>query len=149
MTGFEYTAAVSMLYENQNEIGLKTMQDVRDRYDGKKRSPFNEAEFGNHYARSMMAWGSVLATTGFHYSAVDQSMKFTAKPGTYFWSNGYQYGKVTISDDGKSKKAVLTVLNGSVELKSFTLNGFGTVSFRKGKTVDENKPVTFTIKNNL
>ena len=149
MTGFEYTAAVSMLYENQNEIGLKTMQDVRDRYDGKKRSPFNEAEFGNHYARSMMAWGSILATTGFHYSAVDKSMKFTAKPGAYFWSNGYQYGKVEITNDGKSKKAVLTVLNGSVKLTSFTLNGFGTVSFRKGKNVDENKPVTFTIKNNF
>jgi uncharacterized protein (DUF608 family) len=149
MTGFEYTAAVSMLYENQNKIGLKTMQDVRGRYDGKKRNPFNEAEFGNHYARDMMAWGSILATTGFHYSAVDNSMNFTSKPGNYFWSNGYQYGKVEISNDGKSKKAVLTVLNGSVKLTSFTLNGFGTVSFRKGINVDKNKPVTFTIKNNL
>ncbi|WP_139956446.1 GH116 family glycosyl-hydrolase [Flavicella sediminum] len=148
MTGFEYTAAVSMLYENQDVIGLKTMQDVRDRYDGKKRSPFNEAEFGNHYARSMMAWGSVLAKTGFHYSAVDNSMKFTAKPGIYFWSNGYQYGKVEILDDGKSKKVTLTVLNGSVELSSFSLDGFGTISFRIGKTVDENKVATFTVKNN-
>ncbi|MGJ8682911.1 GH116 family glycosyl-hydrolase [Paraglaciecola sp.] len=97
MTGFEYTAAVNMLYENQDDIGLRTMQDVRNRYDGKKRNPFNEAEFGNHYARAMMAWGAVLAITGFNYSAVDQSMQFNATNGTYFWSNGYQYGTIKIS----------------------------------------------------
>ena len=149
MTGFEYTAAVGMLYENQDEIGLKTMQDVRDRYDGKKRNPFNEAEFGNHYARAMMAWGSVLAITGFNYSGVDQLMKFNAKDGTYFWSNGYQYGNVKITSEGKTKKVELTVLNGSLNLKSFELKQFGKIKFRKEKTFKQNETLTFTIKNNI
>ena len=49
MTGFEYTAAVGMIYEGQIRDGLKCIKNVRDRYDGAKRSPFNEAECGHHY----------------------------------------------------------------------------------------------------
>jgi hypothetical protein len=29
---------------------------VRDRYDGRKRNPFDEAECGHHYARALAAW---------------------------------------------------------------------------------------------
>lgn len=121
MTGFEHTAAVGMLYENQLDIGLKTIADIRVRYDGKKRNPFNEAEFGNHYARSMMAWGGVLAISGFHYSAVEKSMRFTSVPGTYLWSNGYSWGTCEV----KNKEAILSVLSGQVELDSFALDGVG------------------------
>lgn len=149
MTGFEYTAAVGMLYEGQDAIGLKTMQDVRDRYDGEKRNPFNEAEFGNHYARAMMAWGSVLATTGFNYSAVNKSMKFNAKEGTYFWSNGYQYGQVKIGAKAKIKTVAITVLNGSLSLKTFTLKEFGSVVFKDEKIFKERETVTFKIKNDI
>ena len=85
MTGFEYTAAIGMLYEGQSENGLKCIRSIRDRYDGHKRNPFNEAEYGNHYARAMIAWGGILAMTGFNYSAVDQTMTFLANIGQYFW----------------------------------------------------------------
>jgi len=132
MTGFEHTAAVSMLYEGQEEEALKTIQDIRNRYDGKKRNPFNEAEYGHHYARSMMAWGGVLAISGFHYSAVEKSMSFTSKPGTYFWSNGYSWGTCEV----KNKAAVLTVLFGEITLKSFTLKGIGSKNLRR-KTIVE------------
>lgn len=130
MTGFEHTAAVGMLYEGQIAEGLKTIQDIRNRYDGKKRNPFNEAEYGHHYARSMMAWAGVLATSGFHYSAVEKSMKFTSKPGTYFWSNGYSWGTCEITN----KEAVLTVLSGALELNQFELEGTGKKKLR-GKII--------------
>ncbi len=74
MTGFEYTAAVGMLYEGLTKEGLTCIADIRDRYDGRKRSPFDEAECGHHYARAMASWAAVLALTGFHYSGVDKSM---------------------------------------------------------------------------
>lgn len=122
MTGFEHAAAVAMLYEGQEKQGLKTIQDIRNRYDGKKRNPFDEAEYGHHYARSMMAWAGVLANSGFHYSGVEKSMSFTSKPGTYFWSNGYSWGTCEV----KNKEAVLTVLSGRLELNSFSLEGLGT-----------------------
>ncbi len=130
MTGFEYTAAIGMLQEGQTEDGLKCIRNIRERYDGKKRSPFNEAEAGHHYARSMIAWAGVLATSKFHYSAVDKSMSFTSVPGTYFWSNGYSWGTCEVKD----KEAILTVLSGEIELDSFSLDGVGTKKL-KGETV--------------
>ncbi len=51
MTGFEYTAAVHMLYEGQIDAGLTCIGAIRARYDGLRRSPFDEAECGHHYAR--------------------------------------------------------------------------------------------------
>ncbi|GIZ09698.1 GH116 family glycosyl-hydrolase [Flavobacterium sp. UMI-01] len=139
MTGFEYTAAIGMLQEGQTEDGLKCIRNIRDRYDGRKRSPFNEAEAGHHYARSMMAWAGILATSGFQYSAVNKSMKFTSKPGTYFWSNGYSYGTCEV----KNKEAVLTVLSGELKLDSFSLEGVGTKKM-KG-TIITTKSLTIKI----
>ena len=126
MTGFEYTAAVGMIYENQTENGLKCIKSVRDRFDGLKRNPFDEPECGHHYARAMASWASVIALSGFNYSGVTQSMSFTSKPGTYFWSNGSAWGTCTI----KGNRAELKVLDGNVALKQFTINGIGTKKFK-------------------
>ncbi|MDP4207046.1 MAG: GH116 family glycosyl hydrolase, partial [Bacteroidota bacterium] len=119
MTGFEYCAAVGMLYEGQTENALKCIKSIRERFDGRKRNPFDEPECGHHYGRAMASWASVLAWSGFHYSGINKSMSFTSKNGTYFWSNGYTWGTCTISDG----KALLTVLSGQLQLNSFKLNG--------------------------
>ncbi len=131
MTGFEYTAAIGMLQEGQTENGLKCIRNIRERYDGKKRSPFNEAECGHHYSRSMIAWAGVLVASNFQYSAVEKSMSFTSQPGSYFWSNGYAWGTC----DVREKEAILTVLSGSVELDRFSLEGVGTKKM-KGKSIE-------------
>ncbi len=140
MTGFEHTAAVSMLYEGQVNEGLRTIQDIRNRYDGKKRNPFNEAEYGHHYARSMMAWGAVLATSGFHYSGVEKSMRFTSKPGIYFWSNGYSWGTCEV----KEGEAILKVLHGQLELKTFALEGQGMKKFKR-KIINSSEALKITL----
>nr|WP_299070139.1 GH116 family glycosyl-hydrolase [uncultured Allomuricauda sp.] len=146
MTGFEYTAAIGMLQEGQTENGLKSIRNIRNRYDGRKRNPFNEAEAGHHYARSMIAWGGILATTEFQYSAIEKSMKFISKPGNYFWSNGYQYGTIKVSGDENERQVAITALNGSLELKTFTLRGFGVYDFKGEKSFNENNKVTFKVK---
>ncbi len=119
MTGFEYTAAVGMIYENQTENGLKCIKKIRERFDGLKRNPFDEVECGHHYARALASWSSVLAMTGFYYSGVKRSMNFTSKSGTYFWSNGYAWGTCQVAND----KAILKVLNGTLKISEFTLSG--------------------------
>ena len=131
MTGFEYSTGAHMLYEGQTENGLQVFKNIRDRYDGYKRNPFNEGEFGHRYSRAMAAWAGILAYTGFHYSAVDNIMKFNAKEGKYFWSNGYQYGTIKISKSGSKKKVTITSLNGDLDLNSFVLNNYGTINFKK------------------
>lgn len=143
MTGFEYTAAVGMLYEGQIQDGLNCIANIRDRYDGQKRSPFDEAECGHHYARAMASWSAPLAMTGFHFSAVNKSMTFASKPGTYFWSNGYAWGTCRI--DGR--KATLNILYGRLELSQFALDGVGSVKFNKMLiSAEENSSVILEIK---
>lgn len=125
MTGFEYTAAVGMIYEGMKKEGLEVIRNIRARYDGAKRSPFNEAECGHHYARAMASWASVIALSGFQYSAIDKSMTFTSSPGTYFWSNGSAWGTCTVSEN----KAELKILSGEIRLRKLTLSGIGTIVF--------------------
>lgn len=54
MTGFEYCAAVGMLYEGMEEDALTCINAIRRRHDGAKRNPFSESECGHHYG-SLMA----------------------------------------------------------------------------------------------
>ena len=132
MTGFEYCAAVGMLYEGQTANGLKCIEAIRRRYDGRRRNPFDEAECGHHYARAMAAWSALLALTGFHYSAVTQTMTFAAasKPTTWFWSTGSAWGIVRQRPTRRGIEVQLTVLHGSVELRTLTLTGFGSAVTR-------------------
>ena len=106
MTGFEHTVGVHMLYEGMTEEGLKVISDVRERYDGTRRNPFDEAECGHHYARAMASWAAINALTGFQYSAVDDTMTFDAPDGSYFWSTGHAWGTVKIKD-GQSEVTTL------------------------------------------
>jgi non-lysosomal glucosylceramidase len=145
MTGFEYTAAVGMLYERQTEDGLKCIQNIRDRYDGRKRSPFDEAECGHHYARAMASWAAVLAMTGFKYSGVEKSMTFAAKDGTFFWSNGYAWGSCSIRQSNGGRLIELSVLQGELDLSRFALRGFGRASFDDVMQIKTGEKVRFTV----
>jgi len=121
MTGFEYTAAIGMLYESQVDNGLQCIKNIRDRYDGRKRSPFDEAECGHHYARAMASWAAVLALTGFSYSGVENTMTFAPKDGTFFWSNGYAWGSCSLQRKKKGVSVELSVLHGELALSRFVL----------------------------
>lgn len=145
MTGFEYAAAIGMLYEGMDQEGMKVIQDIRDRYDGKKRSPFDEAECGHHYARAMASWGAVPAITGFQYSAVTSSMKMNPKPGKWFWSNGYAWGVAEIVKTGNQHEVKLIVLYGNLEFKTFELKETGIFKLENKKRLVAGEDFTFVI----
>lgn len=117
MTGFEYCAAVGMKYEGMDEEALRCFTAIRDRFDGAKRNPFDEAECGHHYARAMASWAGVLAWSGFHYSGVERQMTFTDRPGKYFWSNGYAWGTCEVSRES----VTLELLKGELRLKQLKI----------------------------
>ena len=75
-------------------------------------------------------------------------MNFNSKNGKYFWSNGYQYGTIVISENGKNKLVKLTSMNGPLSLQSFTLNGTGEIKFKSLKLFSVGKEVEFTVINN-
>lgn len=125
MTGFEYTAAVGMLYEGLDEDGLLCIRNIRNRYDGFKRSPFDEAECGHHYGRAMASWSSVLALTDFNYSAVSGILQITSDVGNHFWSTGYAFGTIHIEDEVNFKQVRIKIIQGSVKLNEIQLKAFG------------------------
>lgn len=117
MTGFEYAAAVGMIYEGMEAEALQCITAIRNRFDGSKRNPFSEPECGHHYARSMASWATIPAFIRFNYSAVDQTMSVARREGTWFWSNGYAWGTIAIDAD----EVQLNVLHGDLALKSLTV----------------------------
>ena len=72
------------------------MEDVRKRFDGERRNPWDEPECGHHYARAMSAWSSVVALSGFHYHGADKAITLTPRIPTSrfasFWSSGAGWG---------------------------------------------------------
>jgi hypothetical protein len=141
MTGYEYVAAIGMIYAGEIENGLKCIKSIRDRFDGEKRNPFDDPEYGHFYSRAMASWSSVMALSGFHYSGIDKSMEFTAKPGSYFWSNGYAWGSCKVEND----KVQLQVLKGSLSLNKFRLSD-GKEAKLKNLTINESETQVITIK---
>jgi hypothetical protein len=144
-TGLEYTAAAGMIYEGQVEEGLETVRDVRARYDGRKRSPFDEAECGHHYARAMAAWATVLALTGFHYSAVQARLSLAASPGRHFWATGFAWGTCDLRREGSGWRADLRVLGGHLSLRRFALGGVGEAELPAARDLDPGSKVEFVI----
>jgi uncharacterized protein (DUF608 family) len=150
MTGFEYTAAVHLLYEGLVDEGLQVIAAIRSRYDGRKRNPFDEAECGHHYARAMASWGAVLALTGFHYSAVDHRLTFAPAPvgpnrTTWFWSNGAAWGTVTQARTGDAIEVGLDALSGTLTFRRLTLAGFGSVALDAAHTLLPGSPLTLAV----
>ena len=137
-----------MLYEDQLDIVLKCISAIRDRYDGQKRNPFDEAECGHHYARAMASWAAILALTGFHYSAVDKRIRFAAPSVDcrHFWSSGYAWGTCALSpNDSGSCDASFKVLYGEIRFAEFQLTGFGTEQFDKTQILSTGDLLTFTV----
>ncbi len=106
-SGIEYTVATGLIYEGYIDEAFEMIRAVRSRHDGKRRNPYNEVECGNHYARSMAAWGLLVAISGYKFDLVKNKISFSPKYNvhdfTCFYSNGNSWGiyiqKINI--DGK------------------------------------------------
>ena len=75
-TGCEYEVASLMLAEGLVEPALLIVKAARDRYDGRARSPWNDVECGDHYARAMSSWALLEAAAGYHHSAPERRLRF-------------------------------------------------------------------------
>jgi non-lysosomal glucosylceramidase len=122
MTGFEYAAAIGMLYEEMLEEGLTCIRAIRARYDGRKRSPFDEAECGHHYARAMASWAALVALGGFHYSAVSKQLQLAPrwKPEAFcsIWVVPSGWGMVTQTVEEGRQTVRWEILDGQLTVQS-------------------------------
>ena len=119
-TGQEYLAAAHLLFAGMTHEGVEAVRNVRARYDGERRNPWNEPECGHHYARAMSSWSTLLAASGFRYHGGEQSVAIKAAPGfRCFWSTATGWGIFRVTAAGAS----LRVDHGKLVVRSATVNG--------------------------
>ncbi len=132
-TGVEYHVAAHLIAEGWITEGLRLVQAIRDRHDGRRRNPWDEVECGHHYARSMSSWMLLLAASGFHCNLGEQSMDFAPVAGlstaadrfTTFWSNGAAWGTFTQRRDEATGTwhYAIQVLGGKMSALRITVDG--------------------------
>jgi hypothetical protein len=100
--------------------GIEAVNNVRARYDGERRNPWNEPECGHHYARAMSSWSTLLAAGGFRYHGGEQFVAIHAAPGLRsFWSTASGWGTFHVTAAG----AVLRVDHGTLAVRTANVNG--------------------------
>jgi hypothetical protein len=137
MTGFEYAAAVLMMHHGMVDEGIECIGNIRRRYDGERRSPWDEAECGHHYARAMSSWSAIPALSGFSYHAAEQALEIAPKvappkdkPFESFWSTGTGWGSFTHLA-GPRHRFTLAANEGALACKSLGLAWTGPVRTAK------------------
>jgi uncharacterized protein (DUF608 family) len=144
MTGFEYTAAVLMMNWDMVEEGLECVRNIRLRYDGEKRNPWDEAECGHHYARAMSAWSAMLALSGFSYDGASASVVaaplVSADNFKCFWSTGTGWGTYSLRRHAGGASFAVKVLAGSLACGSCEIAASGnTAHVESGGKAVENR----------
>jgi uncharacterized protein (DUF608 family) len=120
-TGIEYLVAAQFIHAGMLKEGLETIENVRRRYDGERRNPWDEPECGHHYARAMSAWSNVIAFSGFDYHAAAKAISLfpraQAAEFSSFFSTGLGWGIFSIARE----RLELAVTEGTLPLKSIRL----------------------------
>ena len=121
-TGIEYQVASHLMLMGEIEAGLDIVQEVRKRYDGRIRNPFNEYECGHWYARALASYGLLQGLTGVRYDAVDQILYIDSKSESNFQSflsTEKGYGLVGINNG----KPFANVIDGEISISKCMISG--------------------------
>ena len=123
MTGFEHSAAALMIYSDLVSEGVECVGNIRARYDGIKRNPWDEAECGHHYARAMAAWSSLVGLSGFSYDGIRKTVTAVPRvPHRKFhcvWASGTGWGTFTYQPSASGETQFsLQVLHGELSFRS-------------------------------
>lgn len=118
MTGYEYQVASHMIYEGLLAEGIEIVEAIRERYDGRRRNPWNEIECGSHYARALASFSLLWALAGFEYDMTRHYVGFNPRimPQAFrtFWSVGEGWGDFAWTPE----QLRLAVQGGRLELQS-------------------------------
>lgn len=100
-TGVEHQVAASLLYAGRVDDAILVERSLRGRYDGRHRSPWNEIECGNHYARSLASWALLLGASGVQWDAPSGELSFAPATGSdlrSLFTTGTGWGRVEIDE---------------------------------------------------
>ncbi len=124
-TGIEYLFGAQLMFAGMVREGIQCFENVRRRFDGERRNPWDEPECGHHYARAMSAWSGVLALSGFSYHAAEKSAvaapRLHAPVFSSFWSAASGWGKFTLTAENGRTRLRLAVIEGTLPLRQLTV----------------------------
>jgi uncharacterized protein (DUF608 family) len=124
-TGIEYLVATQLLTAGMLQQGVRAIEDVRLRFDGERRNPWDEPECGHHYARAMSSWSTLIAFTGFHYLGAEKLLSLRPHAEipslTSFWSTGSAWGIFAMTRSNGKERTEIIVTEGSLPLQSIFL----------------------------
>jgi uncharacterized protein (DUF608 family) len=124
-TGIEYLVATQLLFAGRIAEGVRCYENVRRRYDGERRNPWDECECGHHYARAMSAWSGIVALSGFRYAGNEERVIIAPRgPDSdfrSFWSAGGGWGVFSrLARNGRTR-CTLSVIEGKLRCRSVEL----------------------------
>jgi non-lysosomal glucosylceramidase len=134
-TGLEHQFAALLIFEGLVTEAQTVVEAARLRFDGERRNPWNEAECGHHYARALASWASLVAWSGFRYSAPEREL--TLMPRTRrqafrcFWSIPSGWGTFTHKLKPQSQRVEIQVTEGTLGVARMGVNGIGKGQFTK------------------
>jgi len=120
--------------------GLSIVKGVSGRYDGVRRNPWDQIEWGHHYARAMASYSVLLALSGFRYSAVDRMLAFAPAMNRQdfrcFFAAGTAWGLYSQLKQGDTLTARLECRYGALMLRRLYLgNGGNKMAFAKATLI--------------
>jgi non-lysosomal glucosylceramidase len=129
-TGLEHSTAALMFYCGMIPQGTEYIENVRARFDGVRRNPWDECEAGHHYVRAMASWSGVVALSGFHYAGdrahVIAIPPIASRDFRCFWATGTGWGTYSLQRAARGGvRFQLTVLAGSLPCSSCELDASG------------------------
>ena len=128
-TGIEYEVAALCFYEGMTEEGLSILRAVRQRYNGERRSPWNDVECGDHYARALSSWALLDAACGYQYDASTNAL--TIQPRIRedefraFCITATGWGTASICRSGQTLTTRLRAAWGTMQIAVLTLPATG------------------------
>ncbi|TWU34574.1 hypothetical protein Q31b_55280 [Novipirellula aureliae] len=142
MTGFEYSAAVSLIQNGLLREGLMVLKVISDRYNGRLRTegvsdfangpwgysgnPFGDDECGKFYGRSLSVWSALIALQGFLYDGPAGRIGFRPVLNPFdhasFFTVAEGYGLFTQIKDAKQLNASIDLKEGQLRLTEVVLS---------------------------
>ncbi|MDR1789041.1 MAG: hypothetical protein LBR12_01565 [Opitutaceae bacterium] len=116
-TGIEYQVASHLALSGEPAKALEIVRAVRNRYDGVRRNPFNEYEWGHWYGRALSSYALLPAFSGVSYDPAAQKILVAPnapRDGAFLLNAPAGTGLVTL----KNGRPSLAVIEGQIPLKN-------------------------------
>jgi uncharacterized protein (DUF608 family) len=117
--GTEYQVAAHCLWEGLDGAAQAILDGVLARHDGRRRSPYNKIECGDHYVRSLSGWTVLEALAGLRYDNGALTLRRPERALPVLAGDGWGLWSV----DGDT--LVLACAGGRWELRALTVTGAG------------------------